>query len=232
MGSHGRSSNASSRCGNTRSPDSTRAVRYDKLPAVTNPAEGDESAGPSPSPIVRGLVVIGLLYLFLSGVAMLESGINTLGSDVQADLFSRVSNPIAGVCVGILGTVLVQGTKLAGAVLNRFVAFEIDGYEPEERTAWSVVIKGNASAIERMQEVFDAEDLPLFPWLAWEKPNFVRIDPTSVTGRRYHIVDDITPDTSIGWTEADSADDEGEELNVSAEPGAEFHPGEPRLHPD
>jgi nitroimidazol reductase NimA-like FMN-containing flavoprotein (pyridoxamine 5'-phosphate oxidase superfamily) len=124
------------------------------------------------------------------------------------------------------------GTKLAGAVLNRFVAFEIDGYEPEERTAWSVVIKGNASAIERMQEVFDAEDLPLFPWLAWEKPNFVRIDPTSVTGRRYHIVDDITPDTSIGWTEADSADDEGEELNVSAEPGAEFHPGEPKLHPD
>jgi nitroimidazol reductase NimA-like FMN-containing flavoprotein (pyridoxamine 5'-phosphate oxidase superfamily) len=124
------------------------------------------------------------------------------------------------------------GTKLAGAVLNRVVAFEIDGYEPEDRTAWSVVIKGNATPIERMQEVFDAEDLPLFPWLAWEKPNFVRVDPTSITGRRYHIVDDVTPNSSIGWAKEDSADDEAEELNVSAEPGAEFHPGKPRLHPD
>ena len=70
------------------------------------------------------------------------------------------------------------GTKLAGAVLNRLVAFEIDGYEPAERSAWSVVVKGHARPIERMQEMFEAEDLPLFPWLAWEKPNFVRIDPT------------------------------------------------------
>jgi len=124
------------------------------------------------------------------------------------------------------------GTKLAGAVLNRFVAFEIDGYEPSERTAWSVVVKGKASLIERMQEVFDAEDLPLFPWLAWEKPNFVWIEPTSLTGRRYHIVDDITPDSSIGWEQTAHADHEAEDLNVTAEPGLEFHPGEPKLHPD
>ena len=92
------------------------------------------------------------------------------------------------------------GTKLAGAVLNRLVAFEIDGYEPGERAAWSVVVKGQASPIERMQEVFDAEDLPLFPWLATDKPNFVRIEPTVVTGRRYQIVDSVTPDASIGWS--------------------------------
>ncbi len=85
------------------------------------------------------------------------------------------------------------GTKLAGAVLNRVVAFEIDGYEADDRTAWSVVVKGDARPIERMQEVFDAEDLPLFPWLSWDKPNFVRIEPTVVTGRRYHIVDDAHP---------------------------------------
>lgn len=124
------------------------------------------------------------------------------------------------------------GTKLAGAVLNGFVAFEIDGYEPSERTAWSVVVKGRASQIERMQEVFDAEHLPLFPWLAWEKPNFVRIDPTSVTGRRYHIVDDATPDTSLGWDQEERADNRGEELRVSAESDAEFHRGAPNLHPD
>ncbi len=121
------------------------------------------------------------------------------------------------------------GTKLAGAVLNQFVAFEIDGYEPGERTAWSVVVKGQARPIERMQEVFDAEDLPLFPWLAWDKPNFVRIEPTVVTGRRYHIVDDANPDASLGWspTEADA-----DSLAAAPAPDADFHPGEPKLHAD
>jgi len=122
------------------------------------------------------------------------------------------------------------GTKLAGAVLNRLVAFEIDGYEPTERTAWSVVVKGHARPIERMQEMFEAEDLPLFPWLAWEKPNFVRIDPTVVTGRRYHIVDGAVPDSSIGWTP--ETDDDDEPLAAEPEPGAPFHPGAPKLHPD
>ena len=57
-----------------------------------------------------------------------------------------------------------EGTKLAAAVLGRAVAFEIDGYDPERGEAWSVVIKGEATEIERMQDVFDALDLPLFPW--------------------------------------------------------------------
>lgn len=96
------------------------------------------------------------------------------------------------------------GTKLAGAVLNGVVAFEIDGYQPGDRTAWSVVVKGNARPIERMQELFDAENLPLFPWLAWDKPNFVRIEPTVVTGRRYHIVDDARPDSSVGWAPSEA----------------------------
>ena len=123
------------------------------------------------------------------------------------------------------------GTKLAGAVLNRLVAFEIDGYEPLERTAWSVVVKGEARPIERMQEVFDAEDLPLFPWLAWDKPNFVRIEPMVVTGRRYHIVDEARPDTSLGWSDTD-VDSEGASLAAAPKPGAPFHPGEPKLHAD
>jgi nitroimidazol reductase NimA-like FMN-containing flavoprotein (pyridoxamine 5'-phosphate oxidase superfamily) len=123
------------------------------------------------------------------------------------------------------------GTKLAGAVLNRLVAFEIDGYEPDERTAWSVVVKGQARPIERMQEVFDAEDLPLFPWLSWDKPNFVRIEPTVVTGRRYHVVDEAVPDRSLGWAPTD-ADAHATSLAAEPAPGAPFHPGEPKLHAD
>jgi nitroimidazol reductase NimA-like FMN-containing flavoprotein (pyridoxamine 5'-phosphate oxidase superfamily) len=123
------------------------------------------------------------------------------------------------------------GTKLAGAVLNHHVAFEIDGYLPDERTAWSVVVKGLAHQIEHMMEMFAAEDLPLFPWVASPKPDFVRIEPTLVTGRRFHVVDEVAPDDSLGWqgtSEAPQAPD----IAVDPEPGAEFHPGAPHLRPD
>jgi nitroimidazol reductase NimA-like FMN-containing flavoprotein (pyridoxamine 5'-phosphate oxidase superfamily) len=89
------------------------------------------------------------------------------------------------------GTVVfrtAEGTKLAAAVLGCAVAFEVDGYDPSSGEAWSVVIKGRASEIRRMQELFDAEELPLFPWHASPKPRFVRIEPDQVTGRRFHVV--------------------------------------------
>jgi len=82
-----------------------------------------------------------------------------------------------------------EGTKLAAAVLGRAVAFEIDGYDPEHDQAWSVVMKGQATEIERMQDVFDALDLPLFPWHASPKHRFVRIEPFDISGRRFHVRD-------------------------------------------
>jgi nitroimidazol reductase NimA-like FMN-containing flavoprotein (pyridoxamine 5'-phosphate oxidase superfamily) len=93
------------------------------------------------------------------------------------------------------GTVVfrtAEGTKLAGAVLGRAVAFEIDGFDREAGEAWSVVIKGHAVEIERMQELFDALDLPLFPWSASPKHRFVRIEPSEVTGRRFEAAEEST----------------------------------------
>ncbi len=82
------------------------------------------------------------------------------------------------------------GTKLAGAVLGRFVALEIDGVDPVNRTAWSVVVKGTAREITRINERAEAEMLPLTPWVAELKPEFVRIEPELVTGRRFNVVDE------------------------------------------
>ena len=89
------------------------------------------------------------------------------------------------------GTVVfrtAEGTKLAASVLGNAVAFEVDGYDADAGQAWSVVVKGRAHEIEAMQEVFDALDLPLFPWHASPKHRFVRIDADEVTGRRFEIV--------------------------------------------
>jgi nitroimidazol reductase NimA-like FMN-containing flavoprotein (pyridoxamine 5'-phosphate oxidase superfamily) len=97
------------------------------------------------------------------------------------------------------GTVVfrtAEGTKLAAAVLGRAVAFEVDGYDPSSGEAWSVVIKGHASEIQRMQELFEADELPLFPWHAAPKPRFVRIEPDEVTGRRFHVVAGRRPTAS------------------------------------
>jgi len=90
------------------------------------------------------------------------------------------------------GTVVfrtAEGTKLAAAVLGQAVAFEVDGYDAAAGEAWSVVIKGSAIEMQRLFEVFEATELPLFPWLASPKPRFVRIEPESVTGRRFAVVD-------------------------------------------
>lgn len=82
-----------------------------------------------------------------------------------------------------------EGTKLAAAVLGESVAFECDGYDADAGEAWSVVLKGTAVEVENMYEFFDALDLPLFPWHGAPKSRFVRIAPTDVTGRRFHVVD-------------------------------------------
>jgi hypothetical protein len=80
-----------------------------------------------------------------------------------------------------------EGTKLAGAVLGTAVAFEIDGESAGE--AWSVVVKGRAVEIESMRDLFDAADLPLYPWAAAPKHRFVKVLPDMVTGRRFYVVD-------------------------------------------
>jgi len=80
-----------------------------------------------------------------------------------------------------------EGTKLAAAVLGTAVAFEVDA--EVAGAAWSVVLKGVAVEIQQMYELFDALDLPLYPWQLAPKHRFVRIVPDEVTGRRFRIAD-------------------------------------------
>lgn len=69
-----------------------------------------------PAP-ARAALVLALLYLFLVGISVLENGISSLGEGVQESLFSSVSNPLAGLFVGILATVLVQSSSVSTATV-------------------------------------------------------------------------------------------------------------------
>lgn len=79
------------------------------------------------------------------------------------------------------------GTKLAGAVVSRYVALEIDGVDPMTRTAWSVVVKGTAREVSHPAERDAVERLPLVPWVSEITPEFVRIEPELVTGREFRV---------------------------------------------
>lgn len=83
-------------------------------PAATAVAGSRRPSMPGP---VRALLVVGLLYLFLVGVKLLEGGIKGLGSDFTDTLFQGVSNPLAGLFVGVLATVLVQSSSVTTATI-------------------------------------------------------------------------------------------------------------------
>jgi len=78
------------------------------------------------------------------------------------------------------------GTKLAGCA-GHWVAYEVDGYDTSSASAWSVVMKGEAQQVNRLYDVLDVIELPLFPWFAAPKPHFVRIVADSITGRRFEV---------------------------------------------
>ncbi len=77
--------------------------------------------GGLPGPL-RALLVIALLYLFLGGVKLLETGIKGLGSDFTDALFENVTNPLAGLFVGVLATVLVQSSSVTTSTIVGLVA--------------------------------------------------------------------------------------------------------------
>ncbi|NHC46496.1 pyridoxamine 5'-phosphate oxidase family protein [Motilibacter sp. K478] len=83
-----------------------------------------------------------------------------------------------------------QGSKLAAVTVAPAVAYEADGYDAGRGVAWSVVVKGRAQEVRSLEELGATFSLPLFPWQAGPKERFVRIVPTTVTGRRFRRATD------------------------------------------
>lgn len=73
------------------------------------------------------------------------------------------------------------GSKLLGLTVNPQVAFEIDGFD--EKVAFSVVVKGTAERLELQSEIEAADKLDLVPWAPTLKYRWVRILPSTISGR-------------------------------------------------
>jgi uncharacterized protein len=87
-----------------------------------------------------------------------------------------------------------EGTKLDVAVRLGPVAFQIDGVDQATRTGWSVLVRGEAKEVTDPAELALVRRLPLYPWAPGAKGHYVRILPTSLTGRRIAL-----PEAPSNW---------------------------------
>ena len=127
------------------------------------------------------------------------AGLESLPTDVCLRLLESV--PVGRVSFSIGGEVVTlpvnhavdgqdvvfrtdRGSKLSASYRQDLVAFEADDFDPETRTGWSVLIKGRAEVIREDSEIQRLRQLGLHPWVtAVEHPFWIRIRPTSITGR-------------------------------------------------
>lgn len=77
------------------------------------------------------------------------------------------------------------GSKLAAAMLQRPVAFEVDGWDAVNHTGWSVLATGFADQIDDPDEVARLEKLPVRPWSRPDlRDQWVRVVVEELSGRR------------------------------------------------
>ena len=70
---------------------------------------------------LRVVWLIGLLFLFLVAIKLLESGIKVFGAGAASGLFEGIRNPFAALAAGILATVLVQSSSVSTATIVALV---------------------------------------------------------------------------------------------------------------
>lgn len=76
------------------------------------------------------------------------------------------------------------GNKLRGLERSPAICCEVDGFDPDARTGWSVLVKGRAVELTADDELERAAGLPLQFWALGEKAHWIRVSPFEVTGRR------------------------------------------------
>ena len=77
-----------------------------------------------------------------------------------------------------------RGSKFTALLLSGQAAFEIDGSDSGMETGWSVIVQGPIEEITGDAELQRLEGLGLRPWAPGEKPHWIRVRATVVSGRR------------------------------------------------
>ncbi len=76
------------------------------------------------------------------------------------------------------------GAKLIAAALHETIAFEVDAFDEQAGTGWSVNVVGAAEEIVHPTQLERAHALNLPAWAGEVRDRYVRIRAAQVTGRR------------------------------------------------
>jgi hypothetical protein len=112
---------------------------------------------------------------------------------LSACSIGRVAVPVAGdgplvvpVNYVLDGDVVVfrsdPGTKLTAVQLGP-ISFQVDQLDFLRRTGWSVLVRGLAYEATH----WETDHIPLDPWAGGDKHHWVRLVPSSITGRRIRL---------------------------------------------
>ena len=86
------------------------------------------------------------------------------------------------------GTVLfrtAEGTKLFTTVMNDKVLFEADDHTAAE--GWSVIVRGTAAMLSSAEDIHQADQAGLMPWVPTQKLRYVRVTPSEISARRFQF---------------------------------------------
>ena len=99
--------------------------RIRPLPKMAEEAK-EQSAGVFAMMVTLKIIgVLISLYLFLFGLDLMGGSFSALGSKGAGNLFTFTDNPIAGVMVGILATVLVQSSSTSTSIVVGLVGADV-----------------------------------------------------------------------------------------------------------
>ena len=76
------------------------------------------------------------------------------------------------------------GEKLDAIAVNAPAAFEIDDWDPQRHTGWSVLVRGTAEPVYDEAEISQLDGLGVESWVPAVQPTiWVRLRPAEITGR-------------------------------------------------
>jgi len=143
-----------------------------------------------------------------SGTVLIDEGLELLTEAESLELLARADVGRVGVTIGALpaifpvnyrmidGAVVFRtgaGSKLRAATSEAVVAFEIDGYDRDARSGWSVLVVGRAEVVRDPELAEKVLASGLEPFAGGDRSAIVRIEPGFVSGRRIALHGQATP---------------------------------------
>lgn len=128
-------------------------------------------------------------------MALIDEGLELLDEDECRRLLGRCSIGRVGVSVNSLPAIFPvtyqlvdgdivfrtgSGVKLNAVRLGTVIAFEVDSFDEQAKTGWSVLAVGAAHETDIADDPGAAPE----PWAAGERTHVVRVTPELLSGRR------------------------------------------------